>query len=194
MKPAKSARILLNHSAHCSFFSLGSSPMLDPKATHVPLCSFSNREKDHSCPGLIPLLPLLWLQTGSEETRLGRGRTCREPSQNQHLAGGLWGEPPDPFRSSSLCGEPDPGKTWPCYLHFFLHVDNDSTTLRKGLEELNPSQRDKSVLLEFSMQQRLRLFCFVLFWQGSSKWNALLTLDGCCEQWGPPLDVPQGWW
>lgn len=77
---------------------------------------------------------------------------------------GLWEEPPDPFRSSSLCGESDPGKTWPCYSPFFLHVDNDSTTLRKGLEELSPSQRDESVLLEFSMQQRLRLF-----WQGSSK-------------------------
>lgn len=51
------------------------------------------------------------------------------------------------------------------------------------MEELNP-KGDESVLLEFSMRQRLFVCFHVLFWQGRSKSSPLLISDGCWEQRG----------
>ena len=57
------------------------------------------------------------------------------------------------------------------------------------MEQPNPREKDESVLLEFSMRQRL-FVCFFLFCFGraEAKTSPLLISDGCCEQWrGGPL-------
>lgn len=71
--------------------------------------------------------------------------------------------------------EQRPGRPRLCHAHSWASwLKKGSAALRKGVEELNPREIDKSVLLEFSMRQRL--FVYFLFCFGMEEANVALCL------------------
>lgn len=182
-----------------------SCPILKPSVPSSAACwPLGAQRQDYRIWGSVWLLLVQWLRTkrGEKTKQRKKGQAHRRKGVRAgHLGQGLQTGVQRGVLASVVLAlervngkEQRPGRPRLCHAHSWASwLRKDSAALRKGVEEPNPREIDKSVLLEFSMRQRL-FVCF-LFCFGMEEANAALCLFWTVL-WavGAPVACSWEWW